>query len=73
MNRQLTLTFILAFISSLLIVTAFSQELKIKQIYSLPLKVTKAGANKLTVHVSWDGTEEAEDGIISNISGLFIF
>lgn len=71
MNRILILTCILAFIFSLSFVTATTSNvttvddtLAVKQIVPKLVVVRKAGKNKLKIEVSWDGTGEAEDGII---------
>jgi hypothetical protein len=61
MNRLLILTFILL---TFLFVTAFSEEdlIPVKQITPKQLKIRKAGHNRLIVEVSWDGTNESDDG-----------
>ncbi|CAG8744776.1 11610_t:CDS:2, partial [Dentiscutata erythropus] len=59
MNRLFTLTFIyLAFF----FVTTFSQEeiVPTRQIYSLPLKLKRAGPDKLIADITWEGKNETE-------------
>ena len=55
---------LIAFFFSLLVITAFSKTIPVKEINPLPLKLTEDGPDKLTLHVAWNPIGEPDNGII---------
>jgi hypothetical protein len=60
MNRQYI--FVIAFFFSLFLVTS-STYLEVKQVVPTTFTVNKVNSSKIVVGISWDGTNEADDGM----------
>jgi hypothetical protein len=65
-NHKIILTCLLAYVFSLLFVTAHSDKPLVpsKQILSHPVEIRRTGHNKLSITASWYGFGLTDDGII---------
>ena len=69
MNRQSI--FAIAFFFSLLLVTS-STYVEVKQLVPTAFTVDRVDSSKIILGVTWDGTNEAEDGMYMHIFYLSI-